>query len=226
MKTKTIKITAKSRELDNDHAQWSLSLADEESATIMCDTIHRPDAQSITVIAELAAIWTACKQIRGYRWIEIHCSRETETVLKWFNYGKPPVGYEAAYRHLSGYIVRHDVMVNPDRALYAMTQRIISLAPAMRSRVRRATQLVTMGAVWRQRSGYSCWTSSHPEHPYHIKRGEGGQWECSCPDSNAPTLARNSDVQVCKHLLAAMMDYRLNAFALHVREVTPIRKAV
>ena len=73
-----IKITAKSQELDNDHAQWSLSLAENECATLMCDTIHRPAAPSITVYAELAAIWTACKQIKGYRWILVHCSRETE----------------------------------------------------------------------------------------------------------------------------------------------------
>ncbi len=222
----TIKITVRSKELSENCAQWSVSLADNECATIMCDTIHRPDAKSITVVAELAAIWTAFTQIKGYRWIEVHCSKETETVLKWFNYGPLKAGYEAAYRHLSGYMTKHDVMVNPDSKLHPMTMRVISLAPAMRSRVRRASQLVTMGAVWRQRSGYNCWTKSHPENPYHIKRNEGGQWECNCPDSNAPTLTRNSDVQVCKHLLAAMMLYRLGEQVERVREVTPIRKAV
>ncbi len=221
-----IKITARSKELNDDHAHWSLSLTKNECATITCDTIHRADAPSITVVAELAAIWTAFQQIKGYRWVEIHCSNETATILKWFNYGQPPAEYEAAYRHLSGHMAKHDVMVNPDSALSSITQRIMELNPAMRSRVRRATQLVTMGAVWRQRSGYNCWTKSHPENPYHIKRGEAGQWECNCPDSNAPTLVRNSDVQVCKHLLAAMMDYRLNANEERVQEVTPIRKAV
>lgn len=54
-----IKITAKSKEFDKGSAQWTLSLTIDSCATIMCDTIHRPDATNITVIAELAAIWTA-----------------------------------------------------------------------------------------------------------------------------------------------------------------------
>ncbi len=220
---KPIKITVKSQKLDTNRAQWSLSLVDNSCATIMCDNIHRPDAQDITVTAELAAIWTAFTQIRGYQWVQINCSRETATVLKWFLYDQAPDGYDAAYRHLSGYMAKHNVMINPDSALDEMVSRVMELNPAMRSRVRRASQLVTMGAVWRQREGYNCWTKSHPKHPYHIKRGEGGQWECNCPDSNAPTLTREKDVQVCKHLLAAMMDFRATEHAERVRQ--PLRKA-
>ena len=116
-------------------------------------------------------------------------------------------------------------MINPNVALYPMVSRILGLNPAMRSRVRRASQLVTMGAISRHpASGYSCWTKSHPENPYHIKRSNG-QWECNCPDSHAPTLTRNSSVQVCKHLLAAMMDFRLSEHAERVLDMVPIRKA-
>lgn len=221
---KPIKITVKSKRFDDDHAQWSLSLVDNSCETLICDNIYRPKVANITVSAELAAIWTAIQQIRGYQWVQINCSRETAVVLKWFLYGQPPAEYETAYRHLSGYMARHDVMINPDGALHPMVSRVMELNPAMRSRVRRASQLVTQGAVWRHRkSGYNCWTKSHPKHPYHIKRGEGGQWECNCPDSNAPTLTREKDVQVCKHLLAAMMDFRLRKQAERVRQ--PLRKA-
>ena len=127
------------------------------------------------------------------------------------------------YRHFKYFIDKHDVMINPDVALRSMVLRILELNLAMRSRVRRASQLVTMGAVWRHRkSGYSCWTKSHPQNPYHIKRSNG-QWECNCPDSHAPTLTRNSSLQVCKHLLAAMMDFRLRQDAERVRQ--PLRTA-
>ncbi len=220
---KPIKITVKSKRFDDDHAQWSLSLINGDSETYMCDNIYRPEAQDITVTAELAAIWTVFTQIRGYQWLEINCCNETAVVLKWFLYGQAPDGYDAAYRHLSGHMAKHNVMINPDSALGEMVASVMELNPAMRSRTLRASQLVTMGAVWRQREGYNCWTFSHPENPYHIKRGEDDQWECNCPDSNAPTLTRDDNTQVCKHLLAAMMDYRLRENAVHVRQ--PMRKA-
>ena len=221
---KPIKITVKSKEFDANHAQWSLSLTDSSCATIMCDTIYREDAENITVTAELAAIWTAFQQIRGYQWIKINSSNEAASVLTGFLHHQPAVGYERSYRHFKHFIDKHDLMINPDRALHPMTMRVMELNPAMRSRVRRASQLVTMGAISRHhKSGYTCWTKSHPEHPYHIKRNESGQWECNCPDSNAPTLTRNSCVQVCKHLLAAMMSYRLGEHAERVRPL--LRKA-
>lgn len=221
---KPIKITVKCKEFDKGSAQWSLSLTQDECATIMCDTIHRSDAQDITVTAELAAIWTGLQQIRGYQWIEVRCSNSTGAVLTGFLFHQPElVGYESAYRHFKHFLDKHDLMINPDRALRPMTMRVMELNPAIRSRLRRASQLVTMGAVWkRYKSGYYCWTKSHPDHPYHIKRNESGQWECNCPDSNAPTLTRNSGVQVCKHLLAAMMEYRLREQG-NVR--LPLRKA-
>lgn len=208
---KPIKITVKSKKLDSNRAQWSLSLTDSSCATYMCETIIRPRAANITVSAELAAIWTALQQIRGYQWIEINCTNETEAVITGFLYLRPASGYKQAYRYFKYFCDKHDLMINPDRALSQMVTRVMELNPAMRSRVRRASQLVTMGAVWRHRkSGYSCWTKSHPQNPYHIKRSNG-QWECNCPDSNAPTLTRNSSMQVCKHLLAAMMSFRLSA---------------
>ena len=219
-----INVTVKSKKLDAGHAQWWLRLTNGSCRTFMYDTIYRPDVANITVVAELAAIWTALQQVRGYQWIEINSdNNETEAVITGFLYRQPPTGYEQTYCHFKYFLNKHDLMINPDPALRSMVSRILELNPAMRSRVRRASQLVTMGAVWRQRQGYSCWTKSHPENPYHIRRNSSGQWECNCPDSNAPTLTRNSSVQVCKHLLAAMMSYRCRSHAERV--LSNLRKA-
>ena len=221
---KPIKITVKSKKFDAGHAQWSLKLTNGSSETLMCNTIYRPDAANITVVAELAAIWTALQQLRGYQWIEINSSNnETEAVLTRFLYRQPPTGYEQTYRHFKYFINKHDLMINPDPALRPMVSRILELNPAIRSRVRRASQLITMGAISRHpTSGYSCWSKSHPEHPYHIKQNQqSGLWECNCPDENAPimmlTRVGRTELPVCKHLLAAMMAYRLrlNAEAYH-----------
>ena len=217
-----INITVKSKKFDANHAQWWLRLTNGPCRTFMCDTIYREDATNITVIAELAAIWTALRQIRGYQWIEINSSNnETEAVLTRFLYRQPPVGYESVYRHFKYFIDKHDLMINPDVALRPMVSRILELNPAMRSRVRRASELVTMGAISRHpTSGYRCWSKSHPKHPYDIKRNqESGLWECNCPDENAPimmlTRVGRTELPVCKHLLAAMMAYRLR---LNVRD--------
>ena len=222
---KPIKITVKSKKFDANHAQWSLRLIDGSCKTFMCDTIYRPDAPNITVMAELAAIWTALQQIRGYQWIEINSNNnESLAVLTRFLYRQPPTGYEDVYRHFKYFINKHDLMINSDVETSPMVSRILSLNPAMRSRVRRASQLVTMGAISRHpTSGYTCWSKSHPEHPYHIKRnGDSGLWECNCPDENAPIMmltraGQMVELPVCKHLLAAMMAYRLrqNVKAYH-----------
>ncbi len=197
----------------------------------MCDTgmparltIYRTDVANITVVAELAAIWTGLQQIRGYQWIEINSSNnETEAVLTRFLYRQPPVGYEKASRHFKCFIDRHDLMINPDVEASPMVSRILELNPAMRSRVRWASQLVTMGAISRHpTSGYTCLRKSHAKHPYHIKRNlDSGLWECNCPDENAPIMMLTErqmvELPVCKHLLAAMMAYRLrqNAEVYH-----------
>ena len=226
-----INITVKSKKFDANHAQWSLRLIDGSCKTFMCDTIYRADAANIAVIADLAAIWTALQQIRGYQWIEINSiNNETETVLTGFLYHQPPAHYENAYHHFKYFIDKHDLMINPDGALRPIVKTIMELNPAMRTRVRRASQLVTMGAISRHpTSGYSCWTKSHPEHPYHIKRNQqSGLWECNCPDENAPIMMlaqanQTVELPVCKHLLAAMMSYRCRQ--QNLRRVVPIRKA-
>ena len=106
----------------------------------MCDTIHRTGTQDIAVTAELAAIWTGLEQIRGYQWIEVRCSNETAAVLTGFLFHQPElVGYESAYRHFKHFVNKHDLMINPDRALHPMTQRVMELNPAIRSRLRRAS---------------------------------------------------------------------------------------
>ena len=93
---KPIKMTVKSKKLDSNRAQWSLSLVDKECVTYMCDNIIREDATNITVVAELAAIWTALQQTRGYQWIEINSdNNETEAVITGFLYRQPPVGYSS-----------------------------------------------------------------------------------------------------------------------------------
>jgi len=228
---KPINITVKSKKFDANHAQWSLRLTNGSCETLMCDTIYRSDAANIAVMAELAAIWTALQQIRGYQWIEINSNNnESLAVLTRFLYRQPPVGYEKAYRHFKYFIDKHDLMINSDVEVSRMVSRILELNPAMRSRVRRASQLVTMGAILRHpTSGYTCWSKSHPEHPYHIKRNEqSGLWECNCPDENAPIMIAGQakqmvELRVCKHLLAAMMSYRCRQ--QNVRGVIPIRKA-
>ena len=78
---KPINITVKSKKYAKS-AQWLLRLTDGPCETLMCDTIRRPDAPNITVTAELAAIWTALQQIKGYQWIEINTSNETATILE------------------------------------------------------------------------------------------------------------------------------------------------
>ncbi|MGB0384734.1 MAG: hypothetical protein ACPGWR_07915, partial [Ardenticatenaceae bacterium] len=210
------RITVKSKKYDCDHAQWSLKLTNGPCETLMCDTIRRPNANDITVVAELAAIWTGLQQIKGYQWIEINSSNETAAVLNQFLYRTPPTGYEEAYRHFKYFINKHDYVINGHKALPPMVEQILRLNPEMRSRARRASQLVTMGAIRRHpTSGYTCWTKSHPQHPYHIRRNQNsGLWECTCPDEKAPTMTFNAhhqtvEVPVCKHLLAAMMTYRL-----------------
>ena len=233
---KPINITVKSKKYDSDHAQWSLKLTDGLCETLMCDTIRRPNTPDIIVTAELAAIWTALQQIKGYQWIEINTSNETAAVLEQFLYREPPTGYEKAYRHFKYFIKKHDLVINGRRALRPMVERILDLNPEMRSRAKRATQLVTMGAISRHpTSGYTCWTKSHcltvnreDANPYHIRRNEqSGLWECTCPDENAPTMTikqahRTVELPVCKHLLAAMMAYRLRQ---NVRRPTTVRKA-
>ena len=219
-----INITVKSKKLDAGHAQWWLRLTNGSCRTFMCDTIYREDVANITVMAELAAIWTALQQIRGYQWIEINSvNNETEAVFTRFLYRQPPIGYEDVYHHFKYFINKHDLMINPDVETSPMVSRILELNPAMRSRVRRASQLVTMGAISRHPiSGYRCWSKSHPEHPYHIKRNqESGLWECNCPDENTPIMMLTQDNQMvelplCKHLLAAMMGYRLRQNARSV----------
>ncbi len=180
-------------------------------------------------MAELAAIWTALQQIKGYQWIEINSSNETAVVLEQFLYRQPPTGYEKAYRHFKYFIKKHDYVINGRRALRPMVERILELNPEMRSRAKRASQLVTMGAISRHpTSGYTCWTKSHPTNPYRIRRNEqSGLWECTCPDENAPTMTikqahRTVELPICKHLLAAMMAYRLRQ---NVRGATTVRKA-
>ena len=46
-----------------------------------------------------------------------------------------------------------------------------------------------------------------------VRDQESGLWECNCPDENAPimmlTRTKQTELPVCKHLLAAMMAYRL-----------------
>ena len=229
---KPIKITVKSKKFDAGHAQWSLKLTNGSSETLMCNTIYRPDAATITVVAELAAIWTALQQIRGYQWIEINSSNnESLAVITGFLY-RQPLGYENAYRHFKYFIDKHDLMINPDAALRPMVSRILELNPAMRSRVRRASQLVTMGAISRHpTSGYSCWSKSHPKQPYHIRRNrDSGLWECNCPDENAPIMmlgqaGRMVELSVCKHLLAAMMSYRCRQQNVYAYQKTTRRKA-
>ena len=94
-----INITVKSKKFDAGHAQWWLRLTNRSCKTFMCDTIYRPDTANITVMAELAAIWTALQQIRGYQWIEINSNNnETEAVLTRFLYHQPPTGYSARKR--------------------------------------------------------------------------------------------------------------------------------
>ncbi|MGB0383183.1 MAG: hypothetical protein ACPGWR_00035 [Ardenticatenaceae bacterium] len=209
------RITVKSKKYDCDHAQWSLKLTDGPYETLMCDAIRRPNAPNITVMAELAAIWTGLQQVKGYQWIEINTSSETAAVLNQFLYRQPPTGYEKAYRHFKYFINKHDYVINGSK-LQPMVERILDLNPAMHSRVKRASQLVTMGAIQKHpTSGYTCWTKSHPQHPYHIQRNQNsGLWECTCPDEKAPTMTFNAhhqtvSIPVCKHLLAAMMAYRL-----------------
>ncbi len=226
---KPINITVKSKKYDSHHGQWSLRLTDGPCETLMCDTIRRSGTPNITVVAELAAIWTALQQIKGYQWIEINSSNETAVVLEQFLYRQPPTGYEKAYRHFKYFIKKHDYVINGRRALRPMVERILELNPEMRSRAKRASQLVTMGAISRHpTSGYTCWTKSHPTNPYRIRRNEqSGLWECTCPDENAPTMTikqahRTVELPICKHLLAAMMAYRLRQ---NVRGATTVRKA-
>ena len=114
------------------------------------------------------------------------------------------------------FINKHDYVINGRAALQPMVERILELNPEMRSRAKRACELVTMGAISRHPTeGYTCWTKSHPTTPYHIRRNQNnGLWECTCPDENAPTMTvkqrhRTVELPVCKHLLAAMMAYRL-----------------
>ncbi len=74
---KPINITVKSKKYDSHHGQWSLRLTDGPCETLMCDTIRRPNTPDIIITAELAGIWTALQQIKGYQWIEIRTSSET-----------------------------------------------------------------------------------------------------------------------------------------------------
>lgn len=150
-------------------------------------------------------------------------------MLTRFLYRQPPIGYSSCkhdadvYRHFKYFIDKHDLIINPDVETNPMVSRILELNPAMRSRVRRASQLVTMGAISRHpTSGYFSLRKSHPKHPYHIKRNlDSGLWECNCPDENASimmlTEKQTVELPVCKHLLAAMMAYRLrqNVKAYH-----------
>jgi len=215
-----INITTIVSKLDASHASWTVKVNELEYSGIY----HVKDSGADSaVMAELAAIWTAFQEIKGYQWVQIDCGKETAIVLKWFLYGKPPAGYEAAYRHLSGHMAKHDIMVNPDAWMVGNFAAIIDADPKFRTRIRRASQLVSMGAIWRHpKSGYSCWTKSHPHSPYHIKRADTGQWECSWPDAAPTKEIKEAQVPLCKHMWAAMMDYSLDANALRVREVVPI----
>ena len=146
---KSINITVKSKKYNSDHAQWSLKLTDGSCETLMCDTIRRPNTPfNFTVTAELAAIWTALQQIKGYQWIEINTSNETATILEQFLYRQPPTGYEKAYRHFKYFINKHDYVINSSK-FQPMVKRILELNPEMRSRAKRACELVTMGAISR-----------------------------------------------------------------------------
>lgn len=209
-------ITVNARRLNRNTACWEASLKMGSLHTFMSDTLTRPRGD-VMVTAELAAIWTALQEIKGFHWIEINASPSTAAVLSHFLRHELPEGYQTAYRHFEYFLRKHNFLIGstgrPQSTYFVpIMSRICKLNPELRSRALRAAQLVTIGAVSRHPvSGFQCWSKTHPLHPYRIIRSKTGEWSCTCPDDSPPMLTDSQPV--CKHLLAAMMTARLRQSA-------------
>lgn len=205
---KLTRITVSAQRLNRNTACWEATLEMQSLHTSFSGSLTRPLASDVTVTAELAAIWTALQQIKGFHWIEINASPSAAAVLSRFLRYELPAGYETAYRHFERFFNRHRFLIGgserPSTYFVPMVSRILELNPELRSRALRAAQLVTIGAVSRHPvSGFQCWSKTHPLHPYRIHRDKTGEWSCTCPDDSRLKLTDSQPV--CKHLLAVMM---------------------
>ena len=205
---KLTRITVSAQQLNINTACWEASLKIGSLQTFWKSILTRPLASDIAVTAELAAIWTALQQIKGFHWIEINASPSAAAVLSRFLRHELPEGYQSAYPHFERFLKKHRFLIGDSQSLVPMVSHILELNPELRSRALRAAQLVTIGAVSRHPDGgFRCWSKTHPLHPYRIKRDKTGLWSCTCPDDSRPKLTDSQPV--CKHLLAVMMMARL-----------------